>query len=342
MARWQEAHDALLDFYTFMNSQLGQDYAAGYAKSVGHGDRPLPGDIVDRLAERLSVTAFNADPVYVDPDMMTLWEAAIPGFQPEPLHPQDLITPNGFIWLPRPLEWLDIHGKKASFRAIMWASTEVTITAKDIPAHRPMPGLMLTLLHLAGDPDGSGSPPDSPFGHDRRLRGKLMIAHTMPWIFGADYGGRVVRVALRDGDDPTTLVRNEAGEAEFGFPQTEDSAAGLSVLKPAQCLLRLIQQTIAVRDDRNVGGQFRGRAQRANFPEKQVVVVTLRRPRAPDTDHEERDVAWTHRWLVSGHWRNQWYATIGMHRQIWISPFVKGPEDMPLEVRKVRAFQWTR
>lgn len=42
---------------------------------------------------------------------------------------------------------------------------------------------------------------------------------------------------------------------------------------------------------------------------------------------------WSHRWLVSGHWRNQWYPSEGVHRPIWIDAFVKGPSDAPLLVR---------
>ena len=42
---------------------------------------------------------------------------------------------------------------------------------------------------------------------------------------------------------------------------------------------------------------------------------------------------WSHRWLVSGHWRNQWYPSEGVRRPIWIDAFVKGPSDAPLLVR---------
>jgi len=41
-------------------------------------------------------------------------------------------------------------------------------------------------------------------------------------------------------------------------------------------------------------------------------------------------------------WRNQWYPSLSQHRQKWISPYVKGPEDKPLVVRPRRVYQWTR
>lgn len=37
----------------------------------------------------------------------------------------------------------------------------------------------------------------------------------------------------------------------------------------------------------------------------------------------------THRWIVRGHYRAQWYPSSGAHRVIWIAPYLKGPEDAP-------------
>lgn len=42
---------------------------------------------------------------------------------------------------------------------------------------------------------------------------------------------------------------------------------------------------------------------------------------------------YTHRWIVNGHWRNQWLPSRKTHRAQWIAPYVKGPEDKPLVVR---------
>lgn len=40
--------------------------------------------------------------------------------------------------------------------------------------------------------------------------------------------------------------------------------------------------------------------------------------------------AYRHRWMVKGHWRQQWYPSLGMHRPVWVAPYVKGPEGAPL------------
>jgi hypothetical protein len=61
--------------------------------------------------------------------------------------------------------------------------------------------------------------------------------------------------------------------------------------------------------------------------------LDLRHPRRPAGEATTATVAWTKRWVVSGHWRNQWYPSIGAHRQRYILPYVKGPADKPLDPR---------
>ena len=93
----------------------------------------------------------------------------------------------------------------------------------------------------------------------------------------------------------------------------------------------------------------RQRARQRSAPPDEVVVIRLRRARVERDGAEAREdsVEWTRQWIVRGHWRNQHYRTLGSkddpqaHRQIWISPYVKGPEDKPLVIVK-RAFEWNR
>lgn len=40
--------------------------------------------------------------------------------------------------------------------------------------------------------------------------------------------------------------------------------------------------------------------------------------------------AWKSRWLVRGHYRAQWYPSTRSHRVIWIAPYIKGPEGLPI------------
>jgi hypothetical protein len=43
-----------------------------------------------------------------------------------------------------------------------------------------------------------------------------------------------------------------------------------------------------------------------------------------------------HRWLVSGHFRNEWYPSEQTHKVVSIAPYVKGPTLAPLLPRVYR------
>lgn len=70
-----------------------------------------------------------------------------------------------------------------------------------------------------------------------------------------------------------------------------------------------------------------------------VRVVTLRHQSAPGPGDGDRE--YHHRWLVKGHWRNQWYSSQERHIPIWISPHIKGPEGAPL-LGGEKVYAWTR
>lgn len=72
------------------------------------------------------------------------------------------------------------------------------------------------------------------------------------------------------------------------------------------------------------------RSQRATgLPSRAVEFVALRRVKGAAATSSDEHTKWRHRWLVGGHMRNQWYPSENVHRLIWISPYIKGPEDKP-------------
>lgn len=105
-----------------------------------------------------------------------------------------------------------------------------------------------------------------------------------------------------------------------------------------------MEQKILVETSGHVERHARKRAERDHkVSVDKVRVVQLRR-----AEHRQRDepaegtaehVEWTCRWVVSGHWRHQPHGPAKKERKlIYISPFVKGPDDKPLrehEVKKV-------
>lgn len=63
-----------------------------------------------------------------------------------------------------------------------------------------------------------------------------------------------------------------------------------------------------------------------------VRFITLRSP-LYKRDHQEShsDVDWKFRWLVRGHHRAQWCPSTRDHKLMWIAPYVKGPEGLPMK-----------
>jgi hypothetical protein len=104
-------------------------------------------------------------------------------------------------------------------------------------------------------------------------------------------------------------------------------------------LWSLMAQPIAVPVTERPGRAFRRRWERTapTAPhDGDVRVVTLRRAThggSGDGPEEDFGPEWSHRWIVRGHWRKQWYSSESVHRLIWISPFVKGPDDKPLVLK---------
>lgn len=80
--------------------------------------------------------------------------------------------------------------------------------------------------------------------------------------------------------------------------------------------------------------QGQRRRQRAKLS-TDVTLVRLRRSASPSTRSEDpQHREYDHRFVVHGHWRNQWYPSINDHRPKWIRAYVKGPEDAPLVVKR--------
>ena len=327
MSGWADVLDLQVDAWHYYLTERGQAELRGFAESVMTKalDPDQQGLTPDQLREAIDSTEakysrtvseilqgtagmmWHADPVYVDPEMAPLIRSALTGWRSELLLETDLFIPNGFLVLPEPVYLRDVHDMTMSVRAFLW--TRTTLRRRDL-RDETYPGMALIMFSDVNDEDDfSYKYRDSEIWEWLRKRPiPLTVCHAVPWRFG----------------DETMMGEHHTG---------------IDVL---QCILRLMAQTVTVREPRNAPRHVGKRIERAKFPAKRITVVTLRRPesqRDPDAHH---DVEWSHRWIVDGHWRQQWYPSLGQHRQIWISPYVKGPAELPLVVSKAHVYQFTR
>lgn len=115
------------------------------------------------------------------------------------------------------------------------------------------------------------------------------------------------------------------------------------VLKHLLALNALLHQRVVVRTTLRADRPSLRRAARngIHVANQEVQVMDLRRPTPSEVAGEHRHIEWSQRWIVDGHWRNQYLPSNGEHRPTWIAPYVKGPDDKPL-VTKPRVYRWSR
>lgn len=88
--------------------------------------------------------------------------------------------------------------------------------------------------------------------------------------------------------------------------------------------------------------QQRRALQRAGKPIPPVHVVRLRMPKQPAREKEDGvGRVYTRRWVVQGHWRNQWYPSRNDHRPIYVPAHIKGPEGAQL-IGTQKVYDWRR
>lgn len=73
-----------------------------------------------------------------------------------------------------------------------------------------------------------------------------------------------------------------------------------------------------------------------------IRIIQLRRRNAPTNGKESQSRDYACRWLVKGHWRNQFYARSNTHRPLFVPAYVKGPDDKPFKHPKSSIFAVVR
>ncbi len=124
----------------------------------------------------------------------------------------------------------------------------------------------------------------------------------------------------------------------IGYGPDDAKNAAEAQVKLVQCFWRLASQ-FRPQPERAPRGIWRDYTRRVRA-EKDVTVIRLRRGRDSEVA-EPAGRGLSVQFPVRGHWRNQWFPSLEDHRQVWISPYVKGPEGAPF-VCKPRAWEFTR
>lgn len=231
-----------------------------------------------------------------------LIELSAPTIPPWNLRTTDLVTPNGFAWFDEPLPLEDPYGTKA----------------------------------------GKGNSSNGAYG----LSGRYMVGFCWLsdadaiWVYSLYTGNRVIMQGGHEFGGAARLGR--AFRWSFGRPIREMVLGALDERHAPRiyreldylsaCFLFLTQRVVRVQRQPTPLRRPQAVGPRRLEPQPIVRAVQLRRiASGPPSDTPAERVAWSHRWLVSAHWRQQFYPATQDHRPVLILPYVKGPEEKPLK-----------
>ena len=257
------------------------------------GKEPDPEMIADQLHAEIA-SLEQSDLYWASSEMSTLLASAAQSLPATILHPDDLPTPFGLVVFESPIRALDSD---------LTDNDTLQVSAMAwARGENPKAG---DVVHLEFFEDSAK------FGFQGEL-GRLMYLGASTWPFG------------QAADDMTIFADRE--------PATQASLIEDRKLLHSFFLL-LAQKAVEVQE-RHPQRQERRQAQREGRPEPRPVrVVGLQARPVYEKSDEQREVEWSHRWVVKPHWRRQWYPSQGRHYPKFIMSYVKGPEDLPLVIK---------
>ena len=104
-----------------------------------------------------------------------------------------------------------------------------------------------------------------------------------------------------------------------------------------------VQQRLAAPEPLPIARHVAKQAARVSIDSTVKTIVLRARDRAHEIGTGDSAArAYSCRWIVRGHWRQQFYASRGEHAARWIAPHLKGPDDRPLRTPKPEVFAVVR
>lgn len=311
-SRYEDALLAKLKIHEWYSTHDGEQFLHSFFTSMNMNHDPSERLNIDGLVYLQRQMIKNADPIYVSMDITDLVDHARWSFEPEALLPGDPFVPCGFAIFPRPIMLEDAPeapGKPGRFkegipvRAVAW----MALHSEDLSVGSYWMGYY---VHIDDEEYATGQAFDADPEQKAYFRryAPLTLAHHWQWSWG--------RVPS---ENSAIVYGNETQEA--GDLRARQQAALM------QTFWRIGQQRVPV-PERVPRGIWRD-AQRKGFKHRDVKVMTLRRAREKH-EYEPTGRQMKVRSITSGHWRNQYYPSVKEHRQIWIFPYMRGPEDAPL------------
>lgn len=181
--------------------------------------------------------------------------------------------------------------------------------------------------HTTAQADGRGGILLLPVCTTGQAFNALTIDYVLQWPYGV------------------SLAESAQRNAELlGERQNLVSAGNGTVLSLFLAFCLFVQQRLLTMPSVRADRPARRRLEHAGWTAEPVIRVILLRRRETNGQHvtEPTDHEWSCQWLVRGHWRQQFYPSKHLNQPIWITPYVKGPEDKPLKPPRATVFAVVR
>lgn len=311
---WHRALDIQMDLQKYSRTAEGAAYHYHFAHALfktnpRYEDQQFATDV----ARDLPVVLHRADTIYVTEEMESLLLQAAHDLPWEyEFDPKSLLSPFGFVYLERSIVGVDVHGDSVTVKGFAWQVVPSTVEGYD--------GLRQTaIIYFFSDPN---DPND------------IISTEVIPkW--------------RENGDIVPPLILAHLYIVSEGIPMKQDDRQGAAlVLETGRLFLALnllSHQTIGEPMKMRPNRATRKRAiswDRDN--ERYITLITLRRKSVKKDDEEHQKIEWSHRWVVRGHWRRQYFPKTKTHDWVYIYEHIKGPEDKPLLISERRIFNFKR
>jgi hypothetical protein len=265
----------------------------------------------------------RSEPVYIGRDICQMLGAvAAQGVPPWTLTDELPLVQRGFCWFEANPGYRDPNDHNAELTALSWAPYWMSHVLKDgkeqtaITIDGPAPGALrasrVLMIH--------------PWYSPRQLGHRGITAPWVPVVmtFGSS-SGQISDVRASD-KEPL----NQSEKYDIAFLA---SVFGTLSLFAKQRLLTSERQQV----DRHARKRIAKEAPLVD-PTVRVVKLRTRETISHDADRGEAHVDWACRWMVRGHWRQQFFPSRKAHQPIWITPHIKGPDDKPLRTPRATVF----
>lgn len=284
--------------------------------------RVADGREIDTL---LAKTMATAHPVFWTADMLSVLEGLEPSLKVWETRERDFLHHRGFVWFERPLRL--VEGDLEVMTGYLWFYSDKENASRTLASDRGPGYLVVPLTRYDPAPPVGALDNGNPTHGCPRMLLYFPLGKTL-----ADFLEGVEEWTAMEGAADRSLRTS-------GTTPDLDRAQMIRWARIFAASIVLMNQRLTRLSDFRADRAGRKRAQAVLAPDREPPLITsvlLRRvdyvggpKREPG---EAGAVNWSHRWLVSFHWREQWYPSENRHKSIAIQPYEKGPKDKPLWV----------